>query len=158
MNKHFKYLRYIILHKWYVFIECCKLGIPFAGIVHDLSKLTPSEWGPYAHTFYGRETACRPDADGDKAEKLAFDIAWNHHQKRNPHHWQYWVLLEDSGKVVPLPMPERYRREMLADWRGAGRAIKGVDDTKTWYVKNRDNMILHATTRNWIEQQLGIVW
>ena len=19
-----------------------------------------------------------------------FDVAWNHHQKNNPHHWQYW--------------------------------------------------------------------
>ena len=58
---------------------------------------------------------------------------------------------------VALPMPDRYRREMLADWRGAGMAINGKDETAEWYVKNRENIILHPETRAWIEEQLGVV-
>jgi len=59
-----------------------------------------------------------------------------------------------SDKIVPLPMPDRYRKEMLADWRGAGRAY-GNQDTVGWYVKNRDQIQLDGITRDWIEIQLG---
>ena len=150
--KYLKYLRYLFKHKWYVFIECCKLGIPFAGIIHDWSKFRPSEFFPYVNYFYG---------DCDLYGKYgfyfdAFDFAWLHHQNRNPHHWQYWVLLEDNGTKKVLPMPDRYCREMLADWKGAGKAITGKNETKEWYLKNKDKMDLHPETRRWIELHLGV--
>lgn len=144
MKAHLLYLRYVMRHKWFVFRECCRLGIPLAGIIHDWSKFTPSEWIPYVHYFYG---------SSDDQEDRAFDMAWLLHQKRNPHHWQWWVLPEDSGAVKALPMPDRYRREMLADWRGAGLA-QGTPDTLKWYAANRDKMTLHPETRDWIEQEL----
>lgn len=163
MKAHWLYLKYVLRHKWYVFLWCCRYGIPFAGIVHDLSKFSPAEWSPYVDKFYGGPY---PEANyGDMRNQLddmytqpwvdrRFDEAWNHHQKANPHHWQYWVLLEDSGKVEPLDMPLRYRKEMLADWRGAGMAIKGIDETDKWYKANRDKMQLHPATRKWIEWKL----
>lgn len=148
MNKHIRYLAYVLIHKWFVLKECWKLHIPWRGIVHDLSKFSRSEWSPYVNYFYGEE---RTDV-----VKEEFNKAWLHHQRINPHHWQLWVLFEDSGKIVPLEMPENYMKEMLADWRGAGIAIKGFDDTKNWYLANKDKMILHEYTRNWIERQLGV--
>ena len=165
MKAHWKYLQYVLCHKWYVFVACCKLGIPLAGLVHDMSKFSPSEWFPYVDKFYGGKW---PEQHyGDMRNQLdyaytqgwvdlRFDEAWNHHQKRNPHHHQYWVLREDSGLVKVLDMPMRYRKEMLADWRGAGMAINGKDDTRNWYLKNRDRMLLHPDTREWIESKLGI--
>lgn len=149
--KHLRYARYVLRHKWYVFVECCKLGIPFAGIVHDLSKLCPKEWGPYAQYFYGVPGA-RVHSD---AEQLAFDVAWLRHQHKNPHHYQHWILLNDSGLRIVLDMPDRYRREMLADWKGAGRAL-GFSDTRGWYEKNKDNIVLSGATRVWVERQLGV--
>lgn len=166
MKAHWLYLKYVLRHKWYVFLWCCRYGIPLAGIVHDLSKFAPVEWFPYVDKFYGGPY---PEANhGDMRlwfdDKYTqpwvdrrFDEAWNHHQKVNPHHWQWWVLLEDSGKVKPLDMPLRYRKEMLADWRGAGMAIKGIDETPEWYKKNRGKMQLHPETRQWVEWQLGFV-
>jgi len=53
-------------------------------------------------------------------------------------------------------MPMRYRKEMLADWRGAGRAITGRDDTREFYLKNKDNITLAPETKRWIEAKLGI--
>jgi hypothetical protein len=64
------------------------------------------------------------------------------------------MLVNDEEPARLLPMPDRYRREMLADWRGAGRAINGYEDAAGWYAKNRDKMQLHPETRAWIEQQL----
>lgn len=56
---------------------------------------------------------------------------------------------------VALPMPDKYRREMLADWRGAGMA-QGKPDTTAWYKENRDKIILHPETREWVEEELGL--
>lgn len=167
MKAHWLYLKYVLRHKWFVFLWCCHYWIPFAGIVHDLSKFWPDEWFPYVDYFYGGPYPEQNYGDvrmhfDDMYTKAwvqrRFDAAWNHHQKRNPHHWQYWVLHEDSGKVGCIPMHDRYRREMLADWRGAGMAINGKDNTRAWYLKNSANMLLHPSTRQWIESELGILF
>ena len=161
-----RYLKSQMRHKWFVFVECCRLGIPHLGIIHDLSKFLPSEWLGYARYFYGNYLPLA-EIPGDwkyrvwSKEDVAaqFDVAWLHHQHRNKHHWQRWLLTLDSarsdGKLIALPMPPRYRREMLADWRGAGRAY-GNPDTKGWYFANREQMTLHPETRAWIEKQLEI--
>lgn len=166
MSKYTKYLWYVIRHKYYVFIECCKLWIPIRGLLHDISKLRPDEFIPYAKYFYGywiKENEWHGDIRNYYPYELTemyinqkFDLAWLHHQKRNPHHWQYWLLQEDDGKLKVLDMPIEYKKEMLADWRGVGKAINGLDDTKNWYIKNKDKMILHENTRKWVEEQLNI--
>ena len=146
---YLKYLKSQLRHKWFVFLECCKLRIPWLGIVHDLSKFTISEWRGYARYFYGKKT---PSVEFD------FDVAWLHHQHRNKHHWQRWLLTLDSarsdGKMIPMIMPEKYQREMLADWYSAGRAY-GNPNTAEWYLENREQIQLHPVTRQWIESQLG---
>ena len=144
MSACLRYLTYLFKHKFYVFVEACKLGIPLQGLLHDVSKLYPEEFVPYANYFYGK----------DEKDEEAFRAAWLHHQHRNPHHWQYWVLRNDDGTVNVLDMPLNYRKEMLADWRGAGKAINGFDDTAKWYLINRYKMWLHPATREWIDQQL----
>ena len=63
-------------------------------------------------------------------------------------------LPKDDGGVEILPMPDKYRKEMLADWRGAGRAQGYGDNTNEWYKVNRNKMQLHPETRAWIEYQL----
>lgn len=126
LRSHIRYLWYIIRHKWFVFVECLKIGVPMWGaIIHDWQKFTLTEWSPYVQSFYG------PWKYEERPQWLieAFDRAWLHHQHHGPHHWQYWILREDSGALKLIEMPDRYRREMLADWRGAGRAITGKDNT-----------------------------
>lgn len=163
MRKHLLYLWYVIRHKWFVFVECCKLGIPWRGVVHDLSKLLPSEWFPYVNHFHGNgrgitegrnETGYyKPVDTGDSA----FDLAWFYHQKRNDHHWQYWCHPSEAGefdKVIEMPMA--CRLEMLADWRGAGRA-QGKPDILAWYNQNGHKMMFGSETREWIECRLGLV-
>ena len=52
--KYIKYLRYLIIHKFWVFIYCCQYGLYWRGIIHDLSKFLPSEFIPYANYFYNK--------------------------------------------------------------------------------------------------------
>ena len=166
MKHHFKYAKYLIRHKWFVFVAGLRTKAPlWRLVIHDWSKFLPCEWRPYARYFYGN----LPDWDivkrqipsysynGTKqAASVAFDMAWLHHQHRNPHHWQHWVLREDSGATKLLPMPENFVREMVADWMGAGRAITGKWETAAWYEKNREKIQLNESTREKVEQLLEL--
>lgn len=160
MIKYCKYLWYVIKHKWFVFIECYKLGIPWLGIIHDWSKFRPSEFIPYTrHFFGGRKSGIEKGRDStgyykpyDTGDK-DFDFAWFLHQKRNKHHWQWWVFPLDKEGYKMLGMTQKYRKEMLADWKGAGRAQK-TPGVEVWYQKNKDKLQLHPSTRLWIEGML----
>jgi len=160
---HLAYLWYVLRHKWFVFVECCKLGIPWLGVIHDLSKFRPSEWVPYMHHFY--------NTDGSKHQRdktgkgyvrtldmgdAAFDTAVTLHYKRNKHHWQWYLLPANVGGIEILSMPERYCREMLADWHAASWAQGYQGEIKSWYEHTKDNMQLHPETRRWIEEQLAL--
>jgi hypothetical protein len=149
MNIHWTNLKYLLRHKWEVFKAGWKYGVPIRQLVlHDWSKFLPIEWFGYARHFYGTKTA---------ESKLDFLYAWNHHQKANKHHWNYWVTIGDGPVMTALEMPERLVREMVADWTGAGIAIKGYDDTKNWYKEHRDKMLLHPNTRALVDRLLGHV-
>lgn len=153
MKKYWNYLQFLWKHKKYVYQEGRKLGLGRCQLlIHDLSKFRPTEFLPYANYFYGD----RPELDKVQGDtQTPFDHAWLLHQHRNPHHYQHWILREDSGEVKLLPMPEKYRLEMIADWRGAGRAL-GSTNTSGWYLKNRDNIQLHPNTRELVEQELEV--
>lgn len=152
MNAHLRYLRYLARHKWFVYRAARSVGVPWLGLVHDLSKLRPDEWRAYATWFYGR-----PTGGGARlaTAKEAFDAAWLAHIHRNRHHWQHYVLRQDDGQTKVLEMPDRYAKEMVADWIGAGLAITGSDNLKDWYAKNRDKMLLAPQTRQWVDAYIA---
>lgn len=168
MNKHWKYLCYVIKHKWFVMMACFARGLYWQGIVHDLSKFRPSEWGPYAEYFYGEKKTDQEITEhnrrawmvvgsfaySNKYKQDRFDEAWLFHQHRNPHHWQHWILRQDDGEVKVLEMPEKYALEMLCDWEGAGLAITGTKEYDQWYLRNKDSIQLHPKTRDLIERRM----
>lgn len=127
-------------------------------IKHDWTKLLPCEWFPYVRSFYNFDGSKKDWRTRTESEKAAFNSAWNHHQKANDHHWQYWLLTNDSDdpKHRPLVMPRAAVREMVADWAGAGRAITGTWEVCNWYALNKDKIILEETSRAWAEQLLKI--
>lgn len=146
MMRHFNYMKYVLRHKWFVLLASIRIGAPIWGaIIHDLSKFRPSEWVPYARCFYA------PNGSKQYKEDYAFALAWNDHQKRNKHHYQYWVILWDRGEYEPLEMPRKYILEMIADWMGAGRAITGEWESNAWYEKNKENIKLDFITRRTVE-------
>lgn len=156
MNKHVKYLKYVLEHKFWVgYYAITDYGLIWRGIKHDWTKFLPSEWFAYAGYDFSKGL---PKNTGYihqmNPADVAFNVAMNHHHKRNTHHWEYWVLVNKDGSNLALNMPYLDKCEMLADWRGAGKA-QGRPNTVEWYHVNRDNMNLHPATRTWIENQLS---
>ena len=145
---HLRYLRTVLRHKWFVFVAGRRTGVTLRRLlVHDLSKFSRAEWGPYARRFAGgRGGAMDHNADLDEWKR-----AWDHHWQRNSHHWEFWIDNYDE----PQEMSEMDAREMVADWMGAGRAYTGTWDAREWYAKNRDRIVLHPETRWFVEDLLA---
>ena len=115
---------------------------------HDESKFKSDEFDAYCDYFY-------PSEENAKDEE-AFNKAWFLHQRRNPHHWQYWCLIEDSGKIIPLDMPVKYICEMLCDWSSFQFVVDKNSTANNWYQKNKNKMVLSDSTRQTVEELLKI--
>lgn len=149
---HLRYLKYVLRHKWFVFVAGRVLGAPlWRLIIHDWTKFTPAEWGPYVRQFFS------PGPKGGIVVGFNFNefpIAWNHHWHNNPHHWEYW--LKPNVDRTPIKMPEKFVREMVADWCGAGRAITGKWDIMDWFTDNQDRIVLHHETWQLVDSLVAI--
>ena len=115
---------------------------------HDLSKYSQEEYYAYDNYFYGAET--------EKVKK-DFDYAWLHHIHNNPHHWQYWVLINDEAEegTIALRMPRRYVLEMICDWWAFSWSKDNLYEIFDWYEKHKGHMMLHEDTRDLVEEILG---
>lgn len=152
-----KYDEYLRAHreavaKCYELLTGCPLPL-FNGrgkpIGHDASKFSKEEYPAYDEYFYPSDGS-KVGEDHVRAED--FDRAWLHHQNRNPHHWQYWCLInDDDGKLVPLEMPAIYVYEMVADWGSFAYRVRKGQNLRDWYAANKDKMTLHKKTRRLVE-------
>ena len=147
-----KYAWLTIKHRWFVLVAGLRLGVPLhLLLLHDLSK-----FGPYELRAYGRQFF------GDESDPLSFSYAWLHHQRTNKHHWEAWVPITGHNRggyedLEPLPMPEQYAREMLADWVGASRAYEGHWPTGewSWLHQHWKKLRLHPETRGFLA---SLIW
>ena len=105
---------------------------------HDASKYDDEEFNAYCDYFYPTEEFPK--------DEVAFAYAWLRHQHLNPHHWQHWVLMRDSGEKVPMDMPLEEIVNMCADWHSFS-ARDPESTAYNWYQENKDNMLLSDNTR-----------
>ena len=115
----FKHLNLVNKHRFLVFKLSIKAGIPFRGLVHDLSKYSPTE-------FF---------------ESVKYSKAWLHHKGRNKHHFEYWYDFAAPDKT-PV-MPYRYTVELICDTLAAGLVYKGKDwkqRSQIEYFENREDL------------------
>lgn len=119
---------------------------------HDKSKYESTEYQAYLDHFYAPETCSVEDEESPE-----FVRAWMHHQKVNPHHWQYWVVINDSPedgrvKFTPVDMDFKYIIEMLCDWSSFQYQGKGT--AKEWYNEIKSFILLSPKTREIVERIL----
>lgn len=116
---------------------------------HDRSKYTKKEYDAYDAYFYGNNRSF--DVMNN------FNYAWLHHIHNNPHHWQYWILINDDPKLgeVILDMPDIYIYEMIADWWSFSWHVNNLTEIFDWYNKRKDYIKLSPKTRTKVESILS---
>ena len=103
----------ITRHRRAVRRHCFRCGLIWQGLVHDLSKYSPSEFLVGAIYYQGN----RSPNDAERRDTGA-STSWMHHKGRNKHHYEYWIdycFGETQPRYVSVPMPNRYIIEMLCD-------------------------------------------
>ncbi len=121
MKNFFGHLSLVFRHKWRVFINCSRCGLIWRGIVHDLSKFSPTEFFESVRFYQGNRSpigVCR--------RQTGVSLAWLHHKGRNKHHLEYW--LDGDCDTQPL-MPYKYAVECVCDKLAATRTYAGKNYT-----------------------------
>ncbi len=158
--KHFKT---ITSHKLLVMKGCFAVGLYKQGLLHDLSKYSPSEFWVGARYFQGNRSP-----NNAEREARGYSSAWLHHKGRNKHHYEYWLDYSSDERqckngMQPAPMPDRYIIEMLMDRIAASKIYNGrayTDrDPLTYYEKGVGRMesFLHPYTRKRLEKLLRLL-
>lgn len=149
-----KHFMVITKHKWVVFKLCCKVGQPWRGLVHDLSKYSPTEFWEGVKYFNGKHS---PISDCKK--DIGYSNAWLHHRGRNKHHTDYWVDLNSPNKTPIIPY--KYVAEMICDKLAAGIIYKGKEWTKEYELKywtyERDKTLVNEQVDKMITEVLTLV-
>ena len=150
------HLKTVLKHKWWVFRYCYMFGITWRGIVHDLSKFSPTEFFESVKYYSGT----RSPIDACKEDK-GYSKAWLHHKGRNKHHYEYWQDNFDNGGT-PLQMPFKESVEMLCDYLGAARAYMGDSFTYQkeidwWNNKQSKPLAIHPVNKIFISHMLNVM-
>ena len=139
-----KHFCLITRHRWLVFKLCCRIGLPWRGLLHDLSKYSPTEFLESIRYYEGT----RSPIMGAKEEK-GYSKAWLHHKGRNKHHSEYWIDLNAPQKA-PI-MPYKYLAEMLCDKLAAGLIYQGKNWTKgyqlEYWKKEREKVLINENIK-----------
>lgn len=136
-------------HRRLVRKYCFKLGLYRQGLMHDLSKYSPSEFIPGVRYYQdGHRSPNNAQREDEGVSK-----AWLHHKGRNKHHFEYWIDYDVDGNstvLVGMKMPVKYVAEMFCDRVAASRIYNKEkykdSDPLDYYIKGLGHYIMHPET------------
>ena len=155
------HLKTVVRHKYLVAQGCFAVGLYRQGILHDLSKFSPTEFMVGARYWQGNRSP-----NNAERETIGYSSSWLHHKGRNRHHYEYWVDYNLRGEIdgqvlIPVKMPGRYVVEMLMDRIAASKVYKGDAYTDAsaleYYRGGRPELLMHPETAALLEKLLTML-
>ena len=145
------HLKTILHHRHLVMWHCFKAGIFRHGLMHDLSKFSPTEFIPGVMYFQGNRSP-----NEKEREINGYSKAWLHHKGRNRHHFEYWTDYNPkTRRLEPVPMPDDYIVEMFCDRLSASKTYnkeKYKDSCPLeYYMRGKTSRFIEKNTANKIE-------
>ena len=144
-------------HRWLVLKGCFRVGLYVQGLVHDLSKYSPTEFLTGVKYYQGTRS---PNAA--ERELKGYSEAWMHHKGRNKHHYEYWTDLNlKTRQYESCPMPRKYLVEMVMDRRAACMTYQGKNYTPAsalnYFLGSKERYLLHPSTQRELEYILTML-
>ena len=136
----------VIGHRHKVMQHCFRAGIIWRGLVHDLSKFSPTEFIPGVMYYQGDRSP-----NEKEREETGCSKAWMHHKGRNRHHFEYWTDYSPvTKKLEPVKMPDVYIFEMFCDRVAASKIYnkeKYTDDMPlAYFTRAKHRRIIEKET------------
>ena len=147
------HLKTILTHKKYVYIYCNRCGMPWVGLMHDMSKFSPTEFiTNVKYTTKGLSPIIK------KKQICGYSEPWMHHKAHNPHHYEYWTDDFDEGGFC-VRIPFRYTIEMMCDYLGANMAYNNGDSSYqaelNWWKEARNKRNMHPDNIEFLDRVFG---
>ncbi len=146
----------ITRHKLLVMEGCFKVGLIRQGLLHDLSKYSPTEFLTGVRYYQGNRS---PNAV--EREEKGYSLAWLHHKGHNKHHFEYWIdFSKAAGGLTGAKMPLNYVVEMFMDRIAASKVYCGKNYTNSSaleYFEREKPMLgsaMHPDTQALLEKLL----
>ncbi len=148
----------VVTHKYQVMRGCFAVGLYRQGLLHDMSKFSPTEFLVGVRYFQGDRSP-----NNAEREEIGYSSSWLHHKGRNRHHFEYWIDYNLHAKpgdsiTVPVKMPGRYVIEMLMDRIAACKVYLGdeyTDDAPlAYYRRGKLTGMIHPQTAKLLEDLL----
>lgn len=145
---------------------CFELGLIKQGLLHDLTKYSPTEFLVGCKYFQGNMS---PN-DAERMDK-GYSAAWLHHKGRNKHHLEYWLDYGVPDKEGPnkgqrkgicgMKMPVKYVVEMYVDRVAASKNYQKEkyrdDSALIYYQGGKAGTLLHEDTKALLELLLHML-
>ena len=148
--QHFKT---ITKHKLLVMQYCFRIGLYKQGLLHDLSKYSPTEFLVGCKYYQGTRSP-----NNAEREDIGVSMSWLHH------HFEYWVdySLDGEHVIMGAQMPRRYVAEMIMDRISASRTYLGDAYTDQqpleYFLKSKEKLwFIHPKTKRDLEALLRIL-
>ena len=156
-NNWWKHLKTINHHKWLVMKNCFRLGMYKQGLLHDLSKYSPTEFLVGVKYYQGNRSP-----NNAEREDKGYTSAWLHHKGRNKHHLEYWLDYDlVNGGVTGMKMPVKYVVEMFCDRIAASRNYNKDAYTDRmpleYFQKGKAKALLHPESAALLEKLLTML-
>ena len=143
----FGHLKTVHHHRFLVLRHCFRVGLYRQGLLHDLSKYSPTEFWAGVKYYQG-------DRSPNEAQRLecGYSAAWLHHKGRNRHHLEYWIDYSPTGshQIAGTKMPVRYVAEMFIDRISASKNYQKDKYTDRsaldYYMHGRSHYLIHPDT------------
>lgn len=134
--KMLEHLHTINHHKMLVMKMCFKVGLYKQGLLHDLSKYSPTEFLVGCRYYQGTRSP-----NNAEREATGYSRAWLHHKGRNKHHYEYWIdySIDPDEGIVGQKMPVKYVIEMFVDRIAASKTYMGKAYTDAYPLEYYEN-------------------
>ncbi len=147
----------ITRHKMMVMEGCFKVGLYWQGLMHDMSKYSPTEFRVGAKYYQGTRSP-----NSAEREDIGVSTAWLHHKGRNKHHFEYWMdYIPGQVGMYGMKMPTKYVIEMFMDRRAACKNYLGDKYTDRspleYYQNSRADKLIHKETCEQLEHLLQML-
>lgn len=160
MGRFWSHFKTITYHKYLVARGCFKIGLYKQGLLHDMSKYSPTEFRVGVRYYQGTRSP-----NNAEREATGVSTAWLHHKGRNKHHYEYWQDYttdpDRKGLLVPVPMPDKYVAEMIMDRIAACKVYRGKAYTDSapleYYEQESKHEQIHPETAKVLERMLRML-
>ena len=138
---------------------CFRIGLYKQGLLHDLSKYSPTEFLVGCKYYQGTRSP-----NNAEREDIGVSMSWLHHKGRNRHDFEYWVdySLDGEHVIMGTKMPRKYVAEMIMDRISASRTYLGEAYTDqaplAYFLKSKEKLwFIHPETKRDLEALLRIL-